>query len=424
VTPGLVSRRLWAFLAGSALTDLALGWYQLVLPWLVYDVTRSALWLGVTAAVQTLVPWGLPVYGVLVDRFDRRRLLILALLVQALAGGALAVLAGMGAPSLAAVLLLAALMAVGARMQLLAGSTVRRVLTPERARVSYNSWWANGSLLATYAAPGSAGFLLAWMGPARTLGLLSLLLLPALVVAVRLPPVPGGESAPQSVARQFQSAWQMLRAERPLYLFTLVFAWWNWTWSGAMAVMVYFYRATLHFSAADVGLVGVTAAVIPLTLSVSGPWWLRKMETGRLLVGALLLSGLSFLVMPALSLPWTVGTVLGAADGPIGPILAALSTMSQARIPGGWYGRVSSVRQFVTAALVPMVSLAAGACATRFGAPAVLMTVGALMAAGVPVAWRAGAGRITLTGGFAPGSAMIQGKAPAPAAISETRGDG
>lgn len=78
---------------GLLFNDAALAIEPLALGWLVLDITNSPLWVGISAGVagvgMTLFS---PVAGVLADRYNRKHLLILSLLVQSFAAIVLGIL--------------------------------------------------------------------------------------------------------------------------------------------------------------------------------------------------------------------------------------------------------------------------------------------------------------------------------------------
>lgn len=90
--------------------------------------------------------------------------------------------------------------------------------------------------------------------------------------------------------------------------------------------------------------------------------------------------------------------MLGFIDGPVGPILAALSTISQHRVSGALYGRVMAVRGLVAQSLTPVVSLAAGSLAAIYGAAPVIQGLGGLAIAGGLLAPLLQLHRVTIDG--------------------------
>ena len=89
----LSNPRFRKFWLGLLFNDAALAIEPLALGWLVLDITNSPLWVGISAGVagvgMTLFS---PVAGVLADRYNRKHLLILSLLVQSLAAIILGIL--------------------------------------------------------------------------------------------------------------------------------------------------------------------------------------------------------------------------------------------------------------------------------------------------------------------------------------------
>ena len=102
--------------------------------------------------------------------------------------------------------------------------------------------------------------------------------------------------------------------------------------------------------------------------------------------------------------PILVGSVLGLLDGPISPMLAALSTMTQARIGNEFHRRVTSVHLLLTNALVPVASIVAGSLDGVMGVGSVIEAFGALTLFGGLAAPLLGIGRVTLQGEHEPNS--------------------
>src|SRR5438874_3966873 len=85
------------YLAGLAVSKLGDALYAFALPWLAYELSRSPLIMGTLYAAQVLptVLFG-PLVGVLVDRWDRRRVLLGADILRATIVGLLACLYVLG----------------------------------------------------------------------------------------------------------------------------------------------------------------------------------------------------------------------------------------------------------------------------------------------------------------------------------------
>jgi len=150
------------FYAGQTVSIIG-SWVQsIALSWLVYRLTGAATLLGLTAFL-TQAPILLlgPVAGSLLDRFDRRRLLLMAqwaLAAQATLLGAIALLGMAAVPGLLA---LAAAQGVIASLETSARQSFLNMLVPDREdlpnAIALNSFLMNSGRLI---GPGIAGLLL------------------------------------------------------------------------------------------------------------------------------------------------------------------------------------------------------------------------------------------------------------------------
>jgi predicted MFS family arabinose efflux permease len=383
-------------MGGAGVSGLGAGLFMILGPWLLYDLTRSAFWTGTVSVIQGLLFWATPSLGTIVDRVDRRTVLIWGVLAQGMGAAGLAVLVAIHRADVAAALVAVVLISGGLKLQFLAGAAVRLILTPADARLRLNSWWSATTLLSQYGAPGLAGFLLQWRGEAVALAAEALGALPLLITAFFLPQIANPHAGDSGSLREAAGT---LRRERGLWLFTWTMALWNWTFGGIFAILVYFYRSDLHFTPAEVGMSGLLAGVIPMAFASVGASLNRRLGPGRILVGGVVLSGLGMLALPAATGPWMVGGLLGLMDGPISPILAAMSTILQARIPSRLFGRVNAFRMLVSMGATPTAGVLAGVLAGRFGATAVIEGFGACAVLGaLLIAWRTPVFRVTLSG--------------------------
>ncbi len=136
--------------------------------WLLYQLTDSALWLGYfSAAINLPVLILLPLAGSLVDRFDRRRLLLGLQLLFMLQALALAVLTHFDALTLTLIVVMGCLQSVltafdgPARQAFVPGLVTHRENLP--AAISLNSMLFNTSRAI---GPPIAGWVMAQTGPA------------------------------------------------------------------------------------------------------------------------------------------------------------------------------------------------------------------------------------------------------------------
>src|SRR4051812_28640577 len=150
-------RRLAAALAASQTGDWL---YNVALLAVVYERTGSASWVALTTAarVAPIVVLG-PLGGVVADRFDRRRVMIVSDALRIAMMAALALVAAASLPVVAAPLIAAAATAAGSPYPPAVGATVPRLVAEEHL----------GAANALRSAIGAAGIVI---GPALGAGLM------------------------------------------------------------------------------------------------------------------------------------------------------------------------------------------------------------------------------------------------------------
>src|SRR3954463_12890469 len=90
----LQSRNYRLFFAGQSVSLVGTWMTRIATSWLVYRLTHSALLLGLGGVAGEIPPFLLaPFAGVLIDRWDRHRLLIVTQILAMLQSAALAILA-------------------------------------------------------------------------------------------------------------------------------------------------------------------------------------------------------------------------------------------------------------------------------------------------------------------------------------------
>lgn len=145
-------------LVGSWLQTVAQGW-------LVFELTRSAFWVGMVAALNSLPILAFVVLGgVIVDRFSRKKILYLTQIAPLLLAAALGALTFSGAATLFNVGVLAFLLGVVQALDMPA----RQAFVPEMvakrhlaSAIALNSVIFNGSRVI---GPSAAGALINWIG--------------------------------------------------------------------------------------------------------------------------------------------------------------------------------------------------------------------------------------------------------------------
>lgn len=351
---------------------------QIALAWLVYRTTGSAFLLGVvTFANQGPILLIAPLSGLLADRFDRRRLLILT---QSLAAGQAALLAVLALTGVIQIWHIVSLsifygIALGldtpVRHSLFVDMIADRSDLPNA--VALNSFLMNAARLV---GPSIAGVALLFISEGLCFALNALSYLAVLWVASTLPRHPRMRTAPEGYGRALMDAAAYAWRDRTIRFLLALVASTAFFGSSYMVLMPVFARdifgggsETLGFL---VGAAGLGAVAGTSYLAASGNLTAligRLMFTSALAGLALALVGVSPFLWLALPLMAFVG---------FGIIVTAASSnmLLQSTVPDDKRGRLVSFYAAAFLGVMPLGGLAAGALASLIGAPATAVSFG------------------------------------------------
>ena len=381
----LKHRNFRLYFAGQSISLIGTWITRIATSWLVYRLTGSAFLLGVVGFAGQIPTFLLaPFAGVMVERMDRRKLLVWT---QVLAGVQSLLLAAL---TLAKVITIHEVLALSVfqglinafdmpgRQAFLVQMVSSDGAKPNKADLS-NAIALNSSIvnLARLVGPAIAGLIIAavgegWCflidGASYIAVVASLLLMRVTRRAV--------DRSPASMLAQLHEGWSYVIGFRPIRTILLLFALISLMGMPFMVLMPIFAAEVLHGGPHTLGFLtgasGVGALVSAISLAV------RKSVRGLttmiqisafLFGGGLILFGLSRSLPLSLVLMLMVG--FGMMQG-----LAASNTVIQTLVPEDKRGRVMSYYTMAFVGMAPFGSLLAGGLAHRFGAPHTVVITG------------------------------------------------
>jgi MFS family permease len=380
----LAHRNFRLFLFGQTVSLTGTWMQSIAQGWLVLQLTDSPFYVGVVSALITLYA------GVVADRTDKRRVVIITqslLMVQAFL---LAALVASGRVTVGSVMLLAAFLGVVSAFDI----PTRQAFIVEMVGKEdlMNAIALNTSIfnLSRVLGPVVAGFLIGPLGVAACFFLngVSYLAVIASLLAMRLPPWvrrPAAGSAWQGF-REVVAFLRSDRRARTLVVLTAITSIFGFPF---LVLMPVFARDVLRVGAAGYGAltasVGLGAVAGALGVAVLS----RRIRKGRTLVVA----GTSFGLLVALfaqSRWFALSVALLALVGCAMIVNNALTnTLLQTLVPDHLRGRVMGFYSFMFVGMAPIGAFQAGAVAERFGAPLAVAAGGVVSALAVVVlAWR------------------------------------
>jgi MFS family permease len=389
-----LGRRFTSLWAASSTSALGSGLATIATPLLVASRTSDPLTVAAASGAAWL-PWllfALP-GGVLVDRVDRRRLMILIDWVRV---GALAVLSTAivtGHASIALLYVVLFVVNTGEIVMRTASQAMVPAVVPREGLERANGWLTGGAMLMNGMLAGPlSGLLFAIAASlpffinAGTYAASAILL--ALIAGSYRPS--GRETATPAA-----SAWTDLVAgfrwlvhQRLVRTMAILIGLLNVTLTAALAVLVLLAKQRLHLGSVGYGLLVTCIAVGGILGSVIGDRLIRWVTaTWTVRVGLLVEAG-THLALAASRSPFAVGFALFAfgVHGALWNIVA--NSLRQRLTPPQLLGRVGSTTLFISAGGNCVGALLGGALATRFGLTAPYW-VGFVVAVAVTAAtWR------------------------------------
>jgi MFS family permease len=358
------------FLAGLVVSKLGDALYTFALPWLALELTGSPLVMGTLYATEVLpvVLFG-PLIGVLVDRWDRRRLLLAADLSRAAIVSVIPFLHAMGR------LELAHLYVVGFALALisLAFDVGTTAAVPEIAGndqlTRANAAHQLVTQVASTGGPVVAGVLVTAIGASTTLWIDSVSYAGTILAVLTLPALtlPRARRTASGVLRGMLEGMRWLWTSRPIRALSLQAMIGNFGFGMIMAVFLYYLSYTLGLSAElsgidyallEVGGMLGTLAIVPLD---------RRVRRGRLYSGIIAWGTLGLVLTLQLRGWWWapgVGMAIVLSGNLAWTVLS--TSVRQELIPAELRGRVLSFTRVLAAGCMPLGATLGGLISQTF----------------------------------------------------------
>ena len=382
------------FFTGQSISLIGTWMTRVATSWLVYRLTGSALLLG-TVSFAGQIPTFLlaPFAGVLVDRVNRRKLLIWTQVLAGIQSLALAALTLTKIITIHEIIALSVFQGLinafdmPGRQSFLVQMVSRDTGKPDKQDLS-NAIALNSSIVnvARLIGPAIAGIIIAAVGEGYCFAIdgASYIAVVASLLMMRVPASTIARTT-TSMLEQLREGWSYVVHFRPIRTILTLFALLSLMGMPFMVLMPIFASQVLHGGAHTLGYlmgasgVGALTSAVSLALRKSVRGLTTMIQIAAVMFGSgLILFGLSHYLVLSLLLMVVVG--FGMMQG-----LAASNTVIQTLVPEDKRGRVMSYYTMAFVGMAPFGSLLAGALAHRFGASHAVMITGAFCLIGA--AW-------------------------------------
>ncbi len=377
------------FVSGRFLSTVAMQIQSVAIGWQVYELTDSAMALGIVGLCQFAPMFLLTLpAGDIADRFDQRKILSISMLVQAVCSALFLLLTLLNVQAIWLFYLVLVLFGAARGFSGPAGQSLVPFLVPESKLARSIALSSSVFTTAVIAGPALGGFLYA-AGHYLTYSVCCLSFIGAAILTVTL----GGRRRSHTVVEgsRYERVADGIRfvMSRPIILGAISLDLFAVLLGGAVALLPIYARDILHIGPEGLGILraapAVGAAVIALTLAK----YPLQRHTGRVMFYAVAVFGICTVIF-GLSTNFYVSLValfiLGAAD-----MISVFvrSTLIQFATPDHMRGRVSGVNMLFIGASNELGDFESGAVAAWLGVvPAVVIGgVGTLAIVGIWM-WR------------------------------------
>jgi MFS family permease len=357
----------WKLATATGLSNLGDGIRLVAFPWLTATLTQDPLLVTAVAAAAQLAWLVLPIpAGVIIDRFDRRALMVAGYSVHLVVGVVVGVLFMVDRLSVEVLVPLAIL--TGCAEVIL--DTTALTLLPavvNRDQLIRASGYLVGAEISTQMLIGRPlGGLLSGLSSAvaffakAALGaicaVMSLFVIPRR--AFRRPPT---TAAPGSMGNELRQGLRWLWAHRLLRDIGIIIAVSNILYGATIAIFVLFARDILHVGALGFGLIGSCVAVGGVLGSVvASPLTRHLGERGAFLLVIFVTAG-AFGIVGLASHPALAASMLALVGGMFTVWEAVWRAMRIRLVPERLLGRVTSILRWLEMGPFPLASLCGGA---------------------------------------------------------------
>lgn len=367
-----LGRRFAVLWSSSTASAFGTGLATVATPLFVASQTSDPLLVSSAAAV-TWLPWllfALP-GGVLVDRLDRRRLMVLVDCLRAAAMAALVAAVLTHTAALGVLLVVLFFVSTGEVIERSAGQALVPALVPRDRLERANGWLFGGAMVGQQMVAGPlGGWLFAVAAAAPFLANAATFVLSAVVLSL-LPgsfrAAPAATGAVRSVRREVLDGLRWLAHQRLLRTMALLIGLLNVTLTAALAVLVLLARQRLGLGSVGYGLLFTALAVGGLLGALLGDRLVARFTATWTIRIGLIVEAATHLVLATSRSAVVVGAVLflfgvhGALWGMVG------NSLRQRLAPPEMLGRVGSSTLFVSAGGNCLGAVLGGGLAAAFG---------------------------------------------------------
>ena len=323
----------------------------------------------ISAAMMAIIPLLSPLGGTLADRFDKRRILIIAITIQALLAATTGWLVHIGALQLWHLGIMALLIGITAAFEMPAYSALLPELVPREKMAAAVAMDRSVFHAARIIGPALAGMMIAGFGRAIAFFANSVSYLGPLIVLLTIPKRLRGTEA-EEIKRSsggFAAGWNFVKSDAPTRRMILIMAANSFFCSPFVIILLTWYgERTLHLKEWEMGwlmsLSGIGAlSASMILLAITAARRLAVLRTGAAL------AVVSLFALAAANGFWFAAAAICVLTFGLNFIFGIANQVVQERAPDEIRGRVSSVAAMSFVAVIPFSGIITASLETWAG---------------------------------------------------------
>jgi MFS family permease len=359
-------------------------WMQMVAQgYLVYQLTDSPLMLGLVGFVRAVPVFTFSLFaGVVADRVDRRKLLIVTQTLAGIFALALGLLTSMGVITVWMIMVLAFVSAAVAAFD----NPTRQALVPDIVGKEYV---ANAVALQSAAfngtgilGPSLAGLALGFIGIAACFYINAISFLAVIIALFMMSSVPNRVMRKQTMFQNLREGFGYVRSNRTVAALLLLIALVGLLGRPYTQLMPAVQQDVLHVGATGLGLLMAFSSIGALIGALAIASLSDFKYRGLMLMGSVAVFGVALISFSlSRSFPLSLGLLVLVGGGAT-MSMSTTNMLIQLSVPGEFRGRIISMYTMIAMGMMPLGSMLLGAIADFIGVPVTLLGggVGCLVA--------------------------------------------
>lgn len=369
------------FLVTSFISKIGNKIYMIAVPILVYQITGSPVYMGSMFFVQTIPILLSSYFGAFADTFSKKRLMLIANLIQFSVALLIGLLLKMNLLSIQLLFVFGFIISLSGAILGVSNESVIPEIVDRKELLKINSIYQFLDTFALLVGPSLGGLLLSLLSVQYVFYIDAITFIPLILAisTLKYTSVAIGNDKKESMHTKVKLGFKYVIGNRVLLTIMLLSCAINFAHGAIESMFVFFIKDELKLSNAYVGLIFSISAGAQLVFAMFSKYLVKKVSHKGILLNTQILSGVGVLIMVVFS-PWYM-VALGRSlqEGPVVSYNIVNRTLRQSIVPKEFLGRVNGINRMIAMASFPIAGFVSGLLVEIIGIKFVLYSSGLLL---------------------------------------------